>query len=100
SICNECHKDVWQLLGPEINAVLELDIISVAEQYQRRGIAKKMLEKCQSPQVLKLNSSRSFPEHMMYDYSAKTATSLIFARQRRTEFRIPLCPRVSRDIQL
>ncbi|PIO53622.1 hypothetical protein TELCIR_25037, partial [Teladorsagia circumcincta] len=53
SICNECHKDVWQLLGPEINTVLELDIISVAEQYQRRGIAKKMLEKCQSPQVLK-----------------------------------------------
>ncbi|KAK6018999.1 hypothetical protein OSTOST_15383 [Ostertagia ostertagi] len=56
SICNECHKDVWQILGPEINTVLELDIISVAEQYQRRGIARKMLEKCQSPQVLKEHS--------------------------------------------
>ncbi|XGW31647.1 hypothetical protein V3C99_010085, partial [Haemonchus contortus] len=56
SICSECHNSIWQLLEPQINTVLELDIISVGKSYQRRGIAREMLEKCQSPQVLKENN--------------------------------------------
>ncbi|KAK6042123.1 hypothetical protein COOONC_20372 [Cooperia oncophora] len=56
SICNDCHGSIWKLLDPEINTILELDIISVAEKYQRRGIARKMLEKSQSPQMLQENN--------------------------------------------
>ncbi|KAK6028442.1 hypothetical protein OSTOST_05508 [Ostertagia ostertagi] len=47
SICNECHKDVWQILGPEINTVLELDIISVAEPVSTRGSCGENVEECQ-----------------------------------------------------
>ncbi|KAK5983489.1 hypothetical protein GCK32_020560, partial [Trichostrongylus colubriformis] len=56
TICTEFHSELWHLLGPQINTVLELDILSVAEQYQRQGIARKMLEKWQSTQVLKENN--------------------------------------------
>ncbi|EYC31448.1 hypothetical protein Y032_0004g2159 [Ancylostoma ceylanicum] len=53
TICEEIHGSIWRLLDPKINTVLELDILSVALPYQRRGIAGKMLEKRKSPELLK-----------------------------------------------
>ncbi|KHJ88592.1 hypothetical protein OESDEN_11611 [Oesophagostomum dentatum] len=52
-ICEEIHGSIWRLLDPRIDTVLELDILSVALPYQRRGIAGKMLEKRKSPELLK-----------------------------------------------
>ncbi|KAK5985402.1 hypothetical protein GCK32_014662 [Trichostrongylus colubriformis] len=47
------------------------DILSVAEQYQRRGIARKMLEKWQSAQqVLKVTS---------YDHCQKNHLAWLYA---------------------
>ncbi|RCN49998.1 hypothetical protein ANCCAN_03826 [Ancylostoma caninum] len=53
TICEEIHGSIWRLLDPRITTVLELDILSVALPYQRRGIAGKMLEKRKSPELLK-----------------------------------------------
>lgn len=60
SICEEVHGSIWHLLNPEINTVLELDILSVALHYQRRGIAGKMLEKRKSPELLQQYGIQGF----------------------------------------
>ncbi|KAK6748989.1 hypothetical protein RB195_001539 [Necator americanus] len=53
AICEDIHGSLWRLLDPDIKSVLELDILSVALQHQRRGIAGKMLEKRKSLELLK-----------------------------------------------
>ncbi|VDM76029.1 unnamed protein product [Strongylus vulgaris] len=52
AICEDIHHSIWQLL-PEVTTVLELDLLSVATKYQRRGIAGKMLDIRKSPESLK-----------------------------------------------
>ncbi|KJH48900.1 hypothetical protein DICVIV_04975 [Dictyocaulus viviparus] len=51
-ICEEIHNGLWELIDPEINTILELDILNVAHSFQRRGIAGKMLDKRNSSELL------------------------------------------------
>ncbi|VDM54586.1 unnamed protein product, partial [Angiostrongylus costaricensis] len=54
SICEVIHSNVWELLDAKINTVLELDILSVASSFQRRGIASEMLDKRKSMELLQV----------------------------------------------
>ncbi|CAJ0601157.1 unnamed protein product [Cylicocyclus nassatus] len=59
TICEDIHHSIWTLL-PEIDTVLELDLLSVASAYHRRGIAGKMLDKRKSPEFLKKYGVQGF----------------------------------------
>uniref|UniRef100_A0A1I7UJD6 N-acetyltransferase domain-containing protein n=1 Tax=Caenorhabditis tropicalis TaxID=1561998 RepID=A0A1I7UJD6_9PELO len=45
SILQKCHDEFWSLAPPDIHTVIYREISSVGAEWQRQGIASKMLER-------------------------------------------------------
>uniref|UniRef100_A0A8R1EV59 N-acetyltransferase domain-containing protein n=1 Tax=Caenorhabditis japonica TaxID=281687 RepID=A0A8R1EV59_CAEJA len=51
-LLNQCHEDFWTLAPANVNVVLHREVSSVATQWQRRGIATKMLSLNMTPEKI------------------------------------------------